>query len=69
MTEFEDQGIVWRKSTVSTQGSCVEVAVHDGSVLIRDSMNRTGPVLSLPRGAWPAFLAWARRDDSDIRRA
>ncbi|WP_084467442.1 DUF397 domain-containing protein [Actinokineospora inagensis] len=51
--------MVWRKSSFSgTSGtSCVEVAWSDhrpavDGVLIRDSKNPAGPVLSLPATAW-----------------
>lgn len=69
MAEYEEQSIVWRKSTSSNSGGCVEVAVHDGSVLVRDSMNPTGVVLWLPPGVWSAFVARAQRGASVIRLA
>ena len=60
MAESEKEGIAWRKSTASNSGSCVEVAIHDGSVLVRDSVNPVSPVLELSPTAWSAFLAFAR---------
>jgi hypothetical protein len=60
LAEPEEQSIVWRKSTVSNTGGCVEVAVRDGSVLIRDSKNPGGAVLSLSSAVWSAFLGYAR---------
>lgn len=69
MAEYEEQGIVWWKSTASAATNCVEVALHDGSVLVRDSMNPTGAVLWLPPAAWSAFIAGARRGDPVIRPA
>lgn len=55
-------GAVWRKSIRSGNGNaCVEVAdnlVDElGVVLVRDSKDRTGPVLSFTRAEWTAFLA------------
>lgn len=49
----------WQKSTRSGAGNaCVEVAVlADGSRAIRDSKNRSGPVLRLNPTAWTAFTA------------
>lgn len=51
----------WRKSSHSstTGGNCVEVAA-DGGVLVRDTANRNGTVLSLPAQAWTAFLGTLR---------
>jgi hypothetical protein len=59
-------GITWRVSSRSNSGggNCVEVgALVDGSgrVAVRDSTDRTGPVLLFPRTAWTAFLATAPR--------
>lgn len=60
MVNFEEPHIEWRKSTASNSGGCVEVAIVDGLVLIRDSVNPNGAVLELPPVAWSFFLARAR---------
>jgi hypothetical protein len=60
VADFGEQRIAWRKSTASNSGGCVEVAVIGGSVLVRDSKNRTGPVLRLSPTDWSALLARAR---------
>lgn len=62
MAESEKQDIAWRKSAASNSGNCVEVAVHDASVLVRDSVDPVGGVLELSPAAWSAFLAFARGD-------
>lgn len=52
----------WRKSSYSgnNTGSCVEVGTAD-TVLIRDTTQHgLGPVLTVPAGAWSAFLATVR---------
>ncbi|MEV5820537.1 DUF397 domain-containing protein [Micromonospora harpali] len=49
----------WRTSSRSnsTGGNCVEVAGNlPGVVVVRDSKDRTGPVLAFAPGAWGAFL-------------
>lgn len=52
---------VWRKAQRSmNNGDCVEVALADGKVLVRDSKNPSGPVLEYPAGAWRNFVG-ARR--------
>ena len=53
----------WRKSTLSmSNGHCVEAAAcPDGHILVRDSKDPGGPVLSLTRPAWDRFLADIKR--------
>jgi len=68
VADFEESRIGWRKSTASSSGACVEVAVTDRSVLIRDSANPGGPVLKVPTSAWPVFLASAGKKNFDFRR-
>lgn len=53
----------WRKSTRSSanQGNCVEVADNvPGRVLVRDSKDRSGPVLTFGRQAWRGFVELAK---------
>jgi Domain of unknown function (DUF397) len=48
---------VWRKSTHSSgNGQCVEVAFLDQTVAMRDSKNKSGPVLLFTPGEWDAFV-------------
>lgn len=47
----------FRSSTRSgPNGSCVEVALMDDAVAMRDTKDRTGPVLTFPPTAWNNFL-------------
>jgi hypothetical protein len=48
--------INWRKSSFSGDngGACVEVASAD-SVLVRDTTDRGGPVMTFTADAWRAF--------------
>jgi hypothetical protein len=52
----------WRKSSYSNAqgGSCVETATGDGVILVRDTTNRDGGVLSIPADAWARFTASLR---------
>jgi hypothetical protein len=47
----------WRKSTYSdgNGGSCVETASGNGVILVRDTTDRDGGVLTIPGSAWNAF--------------
>ncbi|RZU49257.1 uncharacterized protein DUF397 [Krasilnikovia cinnamomea] len=59
----------WRKSSVSGDGGCVEVACVNGEVGVRDTKDRgSGPVLTFTEREWAAFLAGARAGEFDIGR-
>jgi Domain of unknown function (DUF397) len=47
----------WRKASYSGNGggSCVEVGEARRGVLVRDTTDRTGPVLRFTPGAWRRF--------------
>jgi hypothetical protein len=48
---------VWYKSSRSAgANNCVEVAHGNGWTAVRDSKNKTGPVLLFTDGGWDAFL-------------
>jgi len=53
----------WRKSSRSStnQGNCVEVADNlPGRVLVRDSKDRSGPVLTFGPEVWRGFVEFAK---------
>ncbi len=53
---MEDIGNRWRKSSYSGNGGeCVEVAGDTRRVLVRDTQDRTGPVLRFPSAAGRRF--------------
>ena len=51
----------WRKSSRSEAGNCLEARDDPDGVLVRDTADRGGAVLSLAAGAWAAFLAEVTR--------
>ena len=59
---MENTGLTWRKSSYSGQGgsNCIEVA-SDGTVMVRDTTDRSGPVLPLSTAAWEKFTAQLKR--------
>jgi Domain of unknown function (DUF397) len=52
----------WRKASYSGNGggNCVEVADAARLVMVRDTTDRGGAVLSVPAEAWQAFLGSLR---------
>ncbi|MFI1443713.1 DUF397 domain-containing protein [Streptomyces fructofermentans] len=48
----------WRKSSFSDVGAanCVEVALHDTCVLVRDSVHPSGTVLHFGPARWQEFV-------------
>lgn len=60
--------LAWRTSSASGgSGECVEVAQWKSSVLIRDSRDRSGPVLIVNPAQWLGFLERARNGDVSHR--
>ncbi|WP_346015968.1 DUF397 domain-containing protein [Couchioplanes caeruleus] len=53
----------WFKSSRSGASShCLEVAVAGPQILVRDSKNPDGGVLSFPSESWRQFVAHVKRD-------
>ena len=56
----------WRKSSYSGNGGgdCVEVAAHDGMILVRDTKDHgRGPVHRYTAAEWRAFVAAIRNGE------
>jgi len=53
---------LWRKSSYSGNGGqdCVETASDDGAILVRDTTDRDGVMLSVSPAAWASFTASLR---------
>ncbi|WFE36517.1 DUF397 domain-containing protein [Micromonospora sp. WMMD975] len=49
--------VTWRRSTRSgSSGNCVEVATLPQAVIVRDSKDRQGPMLSVSADRWAGFV-------------
>jgi hypothetical protein len=61
------QGVVWRKSRYSNpSGDCVELAkLPDGGIAMRNSRDRSGPVLTYTRAEFDAFMHGVKKGDFD----
>jgi hypothetical protein len=52
-----DSMLIWRKSRASGgSGECVEVALSNSSVLVRDSSDRSGARLTFSPAHWRLFV-------------
>jgi hypothetical protein len=65
VADSERADLVWRTSTASGGGNCVQVAFTEDSALVRDSQNPSGPELSFSKSEWDAFLVGARAGEFD----
>ena len=61
---------IWRKSTRSGNGGsdCVEVAKLPGVVGVRDSKDRSGPVLAFDPQTWADFIGAVKIGEFDLAR-
>jgi hypothetical protein len=60
----EHSPLVWRKSRASADaGACVEVAIRESSVLVRDSRNASRAVLAVTCGRWHELLKCIREGE------
>jgi hypothetical protein len=59
-------GAVWRKSTYSNDNGCVEVAFANGQIAVRDSKDRSGPILRFTSLEWWAFVGGVRHGEFDL---
>lgn len=59
----------WVKATRSSNGgdTCVEVAVTDRAVGVRDSKDTAGPALVFAPGGWAGFVAGVKAGTFDPR--
>ncbi|MFG1927940.1 DUF397 domain-containing protein [Cryptosporangium sp. NPDC048952] len=57
----------WHKSKASTgNGNCVEVALMESVVAVRDTKDRGGPALVLPASGWTSFIAGAKSGEFNL---
>lgn len=57
--------LAWRVARHCDGGSCIRVAPHKGMIVIGDTKNPDGPVLSYSHDEWLAFVKGIRQGDFD----
>ena len=67
MAKLDLTRAAWHKSTRSSgNGNCVEVAVVDDAVAVRDTKDRGGPMLVFTAAEWRAFISGAKGGEFDL---
>ena len=56
----------WRTSTLCDLNGCVEVALLDGRIAVRDAKDKGGPVLLFTPREWEAFVGGVRGGEFDL---
>ena len=58
---MEVRGLAWRTARRSVgNGACVEVTPASGHILVRDSKDRSGPVINYSERSWRQFVTSAK---------
>ncbi|WP_329340739.1 DUF397 domain-containing protein [Streptomyces sp. NBC_01352] len=60
MPQTED-GLIWKTSTYTDSGACVEWARPSAGVLVRDTKARERARVGLSAPAWREFVTWVRQ--------
>jgi len=60
-----ESGIAWMRASFCGTGECVEVASHDGVIVMRDSKQPVGPVLRYSSAEWQAFISGVKAGEFD----
>jgi hypothetical protein len=56
----------WRTSTFCDHNGCVEVALLDNQVAVRDAKDKASPVLLFTTREWDAFISGVRAGEFDL---
>jgi hypothetical protein len=56
----------WRTSTFCDLNGCVEVALLDNQVAVRDAKDKASPILLFTPREWAAFITGVRAGEFDL---
>ena len=60
--------LIWRVSSRSAGGNCIEVAGRKSVMYVRDTKNRSRGLLSFPATAWEDFIRAVQAEVSPLNR-
>ena len=63
--QLGDYTLAWRVARTCQGGSCVRVAYTGGTILIGDTKNPDGDVLTYTVSEWQEFVAGVKQGDFD----
>jgi predicted secreted Zn-dependent protease len=63
--ERGNTGLIWHTTLSCNGGACVKVAASAQAILIADSKEPDGPVLSYTQTEWQEFVAGIKNGDFD----
>lgn len=66
MDSYDFSPATWRKSLRSAAVNCVEVAETPTAIGVRDSKDRSGPVLRYSPAQWSNFLDGVKHGDFNV---
>jgi hypothetical protein len=58
--------VAYRKSSFCGHPGCVEVGGESGNILVRDSKDKNGAVLTFTPDEWVAFVAGVKAGEFDL---
>ena len=67
MSNLQRMDVIWRVSSKSSGGNCIEVGDSEIAILVRDTKNRDQGMLSFPSTAWENFIKVIQTDSISLR--
>ena len=61
--------LTWRKASFCASGECVEVAQRDEVIILRDSTQPSGHMLSYGAREWRSFVHTVKASEFSVRRS
>lgn len=60
MQETRGEALIWKTSTYTNSGACLEWARPAAAVLVRDTKCRERARVPLAEGVWQGFVDWVK---------
>lgn len=67
MSGIDIEALPWKTSTrTGANGNCVEVALTDDAIYVRDTKDRSVPPFKYTRAEWAAFIGGVKDGEFDL---